>query len=177
MKTSVLFFGVVLAACSGGAPILPIVDAGPGIPRPVVEGGYGFDAGLVLESSQTSGGGAQPVDNLSISVEEGCGGSLSDRSVSISLYSRDHSKIAAGAIPAERQSSGTASGNFFANVTYQDFGTPILLLSAKSGTVTMTTVDFDKLQNNAGSFEVMLDLPDGGSSRLAGSFDGRYLCR
>ena len=163
---------VTCAACGSSSG----VDAGPGIPRASLQGPLAFDAGLVLESTQLSGG-ATPGDNLSLSIQSGCGGGLSDLEVSLSLFARDHSKLKAGAITVEARSSGTA-GNVFANVEYQDFrGTGSISYSAKSGTVTMDTLDFDQLSNNAGHFEAVMDMRDGGTTQLSGSFDGRSRCQ
>jgi len=139
-----------------------------------VVGAYGFDAGGVYPSTQTSGGGQMPGDNMHVSIAEGCD-VFANRSVSLDLYSRDHSMLAAGTFMVERPSSGTA-GNLFANVSYSDTGSTLVQLSASSGTVTFDDLDFASLSNNRGSFSVQLDLDDGGTSPLRGSFDGRYLC-
>lgn len=170
MKTLPMLMIATCAACGGGSPV---ADAGPGISKPLIQGAFAFDAGVVGESTQVSGG--MPGDNLSIFVRSGCGGGPADLTLTISLYTHDHSKLSAGAITVEARSSGTA-GNVFGNVDYRDDrGSPISL-SAKSGTVTMDTVDFDSLSRNAGRFDVQLDLRDGGTSQLTGTFDGRYLC-
>jgi hypothetical protein len=166
---------LLLFSCSGG-------DGGGGTgggggssaQAPTLTGDYAFDAGTVLSSSQTSGGGQTPGDNLHVGIEEGCSG-FGDRTLALDLYSRDHSMLAAGTYPVELPSSGTG-GNLFANVSLTDFsgGTP--QYDAVSGTVTMDAVDFASLQNNRGSFQVQLGFVDGGSSALSGTFDGRYLC-
>jgi hypothetical protein len=161
-------------ACGTVTP--PTVDAGPGVPRPSIQGALAFDAGSAQASTQTSGGGATAGDNLSLFISDTCAG-LSDQKITIYLGSRDHTKLAAGSFTVETTSSGTAA-NKFANVDYSDYrGGASTIVGAKSGTVTMERIDFDSLSNNAGKFDVQLLLRDGGLSQLSGSFDTRYLCR
>lgn len=163
---------VAFSACGGPGGASGGGSANSG--KPTLEGALAFDAGSAQYSTQTSGGGFTGGDNLSIRIGEGCGSG--DRSVSLSLYSRDHSTIKAGTITVERRNASTG-GNLFANVGHDDFsGTPVLL-DAVSGTVTLDAVDFSALRQTKGSFDVVMELKDGGTSPLKGTFDLSWLCR
>jgi len=133
----------------------------------VLDGSYAFLAQKVLFSTQTSGGGAMPGDNLSINISEGCTG-FGDHSLNIGLYSLDHSTLKPGVITIERSTATTS-----ASVSYSNRGAS---QNAMSGTVTMEVVDFQTLSNNRGSFNVRFYEPDGGVPSLSGTFDGRYVC-
>ncbi len=143
--------------------------------QPTITGQFAFDAGSVNSSSQ-AGGGFKGRDNLSIKISEGCSSFDARKSVQLFLGTRDQSPLAVGMLQVEARSSGTA-GNVFANVSYEEQGPPFLALEAKSGTVTMTALDTAALGSNRGSFDVTLALKDGGTSQLAGTFDGSHLCR
>jgi len=159
-----------LVGCSGSGGGGTGGGGGGGVsyPAPSVVGTYGFDAGFVGPSTQT-GGGATAGDNMSVGVEEGCTGS-GNKTVNLQVFSRDHSMLTAGTFQISN------SANLFASVSYSDFGSPGAQLSASSGQVVFDNIDFASLGNNRGSFSVQLDLDDGGTSPLNGTFDARYLC-
>ena len=145
-----------------------------GIPRTGLTGALAFDAGLALVSTQTAGGGAVEGDNLTVTISA-CMSGLSDRTVWIELHTRDHSRVTTGGIPIEVPNAANG-GNLFALLDYRDTRPGFVSYSAKSGTVTMDTIDLDNLSNNAGHFEAVIDLNDGGISALAGRFDANGQC-
>ncbi len=158
---------VTLAACgsSGGT-----ADAGELINAPTMQGPHAFVGQQTLASTQTSGGGAHPGDNLSLTIGNTCGGGFPDQEVQISLFTADNSALTA-------QTYTIAAGSNLVRLSYNDRRPGGRELSAISGTVVMHNVDFTALQNNRGSYQVTLSETDGGTSSLSGTFDGRYLCR
>ena len=170
MRTTSMVLVLFVLACGCGAPTTTTQDAGAadGAKAPVLDGSYAFLAKRVQFSTQTSGGGAMPGDNLSIFITDGCTG-FGDRSVTLGLFSLDHRALTPGVVTIERSTATTS-----ASVSYSASGAS---QNAVSGTVTMEVVDFQTLSNNRGSFNVRFYQPDGGVPTLSGTFDGRYLCQ
>ncbi|MBX7098988.1 MAG: hypothetical protein K1X89_14860 [Myxococcaceae bacterium] len=142
--------------------------------KPTLTGQYAFDAGFLSASTQT-GGGASAGDNFSIIIGDSCD---FDRPHELVIYlgARDHTKLTAGTFTVEPRSAADG-GNRFATLEYSDNGTKPLTLNAVSGSVTMDVIDFSRLLNAKGSFDVVLGLPDAGTSPLKGTFVLDYACQ
>lgn len=160
-------------ACGGGGSSSSGGGSGTSN-KPTMTGQYAFDAGFLSASTQT-GGGASAGDNFSIIIGDSCD---FDRPHELNIYlgARDHSKLTAGAFTVEPRSASDG-GNRFATFEYSASGATPLTLKAVSGTVTMDVIDFSRLLNAKGSFDVVLGLPDAGTSPLKGTFVLDYACQ